>query len=127
MERPNVLFVDDDEAVLSLAARILRKAEFPVCTADSAAKALAILSTRNIGIMIYDLSVGGQAGAFNFLSSVHQSQPSLSIMLITGYASPETVEEAQRLEIRLLEKPFGSTELLAQMSYLMARRKNTAA
>jgi len=127
MDRPSVLFVDDDEAVLSVAARILRKADFPVCTADSAATALALLNTRKIGIMIYDLSVGGEEGAFDFLSSVHRSQPSLSILLITGYASPETVKEAERLEIRLLEKPFGSTELLAQMSYLMAHRKNTAA
>ncbi len=127
MDRPCVLIVDDDEAVVSVVCRILGKAGFQVCTAVSSAEALKVLNTRKVKILIYDLGVSGERGAFDFLASIHSAQPAVSILLITGFATQETFEEASRLGIRLMEKPFGATELLAQMSFMMARSKHSAA
>jgi DNA-binding NtrC family response regulator len=74
-----------------------------------------MINEGTFGALIYDLSVTAERGPFQFLASCLNDQPSLSILLITGFADHETRRQAANLKIRLLEKPFGATDLLVQL------------
>jgi DNA-binding NtrC family response regulator len=112
---PSVLVVDDDDAVSTVLKEILRAAGFAVSATSLSNEATAMIKTGQFGVLIYDLSVSAEQGPFQFLASCLNRQPSLSILLITGFADHETRRQAANLKIRLLEKPFGATDLLVQL------------
>jgi ActR/RegA family two-component response regulator len=45
--------------------------------------------------------------------------PRLAILLVTGFANDETKTQAAKLGVRLLEKPFGASDLLFELSPLI--------
>jgi DNA-binding NtrC family response regulator len=131
---PSVLVVDDDEAVATVLQDILLISGYPVSVTSSSSVALAVITKGTFDVLIYDLSVNGKQGCFQFLASCLKNRPGLAILLITGFADEETRRQAANLEIRLLEKPFLATDLLAQLSavvseaglFLGTARRNTA-
>ena len=127
MSHSEILLVDDDQSVLTVVSRILRKSGHRVTTALSLAKALAILQQQTFNVVIYDLSVGAGQTLDNVLAQLRAAQPKLPVLLITGYAGPETEGDVERLGIELLEKPFEGDELVARVSELVRRSKHSAA
>jgi DNA-binding NtrC family response regulator len=122
-----VLLVDDDNAVVAVVTRILKKSGFRVTTANSLPKARSILSQRNFTVLIYDLSVGAGRRLGEVIDELRAAQPKLPVLLITGYAGPDTESEVERLRIELLEKPFEADELVARLTELIKRSKHSAA
>jgi ActR/RegA family two-component response regulator len=45
--------------------------------------------------------------------------PRLAVLLVTGFANDETKTQAAKLGVRLLEKPFGASDLLFELSSLI--------
>jgi DNA-binding NtrC family response regulator len=131
---PSVLVVDDDEAAATVLQDILLISGYPVSVTSSSIVALALITKGTFDVLIYDLSVNGKRGCFQFLASCLKYRPGLAILLITGFADEETRRQAANLEICLLEKPFLATDLLAQVSALVSEadlspgtaRRNTA-
>jgi DNA-binding response OmpR family regulator len=91
------------------------------------AKALATLQQQTFNVVIYDLSVGAGQTLDDVLAQLRAAQPELPVLLITGYAGPETEGDVERLGIELLEKPFDGDELVARVSELVRRSKHSAA
>jgi DNA-binding response OmpR family regulator len=118
---PSVLVVDDDDAVATVLQDILLMAGYDVSVRSSSSEAISEIGKGTFDVLIYDLSVSGKQGCFQFLASCLKYHSGLAILLITGFADEGTRRQTANLRIRLLEKPFLAAELLAQLSELVSR------
>jgi DNA-binding NtrC family response regulator len=110
-ERPAVLFVDDEPAVLEALGRTLRKEPYEVLTAPSAAKALAILRSRAVDVVVSDQRMPQVSGS-EFLAQVRQQFPDVVRMMLTGEANLDDAVRAINDGLyRFLSKPLGPDEL----------------
>jgi len=80
-----ILFVDDDESVLSAFMRQLRR-RYHIHVANSAEEALEkLLSTGPYAVVVSDLRMPGMDG-IEFLSEVRKRSPETVRIMLTGYA-----------------------------------------
>jgi excisionase family DNA binding protein len=111
--RQRVLVVDDEEGIRDLLSRTLALAEYDVeTTADGKA---ALESIRNDGykLLIADLRMPGMDG-LTLIREVKQINPTLPIIIITGYSSESSAIEAVNLGVAgYLTKPVGIPQVLA--------------
>ncbi len=109
----NVLFVDDDERVLSMMRRNLG-ARFQVETSADPAQALDVLRSGPVAVVVTDLRMPGMDG-FDFLARVEEVSPLTVRIMLTGHADLDAaitgVNEGRLF--RFLTKPC-STETLVK-------------
>ena len=110
----NILVVDDEEIVLTSCERILKPEGYEVKTSNSAQKALEMLGANgSFDVVITDIKMPGMDG-IEFMRALREKDPDISVVLITGYPSQESIKEALALRIvDYLPKPF-SPALLAE-------------
>ena len=87
-----VLVVDDEPAVLSSLADILRK-EFRVTVTDDPDDAIQFLETSDVALLLTDERMPGTTGA-KLLERCRRVSPTTTRILITGYSDLEAVVEA---------------------------------
>lgn len=83
-DRPRLLVVDDEPAVVESLAAILRR-QFRVSTATSGAAGLESLGGEPFAVVLSDMRMPGMDGAV-FLARVRQRAPDTTRVLLTGYA-----------------------------------------
>jgi PAS domain S-box-containing protein len=117
-----VLVVEDEEAVRTLACRVLRAKGYRVIEAASADLAVAILggSTEPIDLLLTDVVMPGMSGPTLAQRLVAQ-HPSLRVLYMSGYAE-EAIERQGALPAggELLEKPFTADQLARRVRAAMA-------
>ena len=114
-EQPKILVVDDEQVILDSARRILTAEGFPVLTANDAESALQILKTDPQDIAICDLMLPGLSG-FEFLEAAQQHDPSLVVIITTGYSTVDNgVDSLRKGAFDFLPKPFAFEELVSQV------------
>jgi CheY-like chemotaxis protein len=104
---PRILLVDDEELLLRSLERGLR-CDFDVTTATSAAHAEALLTGRNhYDIVVTDLAMPG-IGGMEFLQKVAPDHPDTRFIILSGWISDETREQANELGYvySVLDKPI---------------------
>lgn len=111
-ERPRILLVDDEPALLEGLERHLRK-HFEVFTSTSAAHALDLIAFKGpFAVVVSDMRMPHVSGAV-FLSRVREIAPDTVRMLLTGHADSESamaaVNEGQIF--RFLTKPCPSFQM----------------
>ena len=79
-----VLFVDDEERIVSLLRTIFRQS-YEVHTATSGAQALEIIASTHIHVIVSDQRMPGMLG-IDLLSRVRQLSPNTMRVLLTGYS-----------------------------------------
>jgi len=114
-EQPKILVIDDEQVILDSARRILKAGGFPVLTANDAESALQILKTDPQDIAICDLMLPGLSG-FEFLEAAQQHDPSLVVIITTGYSTVDNgVDALKKGAFDFLPKPFSFEELVSQV------------
>jgi len=104
--RPRVLVVDDEEVVRSLLASLLEPDGLEVVGAESGTEGLRRVREAHFDLVITDKNLPGATG-LEIARAVREKNPECPVMLITGYASLETAQEALSLgAVDYLEKPF---------------------
>lgn len=106
MAHLRVLVADDDPAMRALWTRLLEEelgAE--VVTAGDGAAAITLLCEDGFDLLVTDLRMPRVSG-MDVLRYARARWPHLPAFLVTGEASPFTVEEARRLGVDVLAKPF---------------------
>ena len=93
MKDKTVLFVDDEISILSTLKRLLRNEEYQLLTASSAEEGLELLNTEKVDIVISDMRMPNFDGA-EFLEQVKFKYPSISRMIMSGFADLESVVKA---------------------------------
>ncbi|HKU60063.1 MAG TPA: PAS domain S-box protein [Gemmatimonadales bacterium] len=117
-----VLVVEDEEAVRTLASRVLRGKGYRVLEASSADLALALLagSTEPIDLLLTDVVMPGLSGPALAQRLILQ-HPALRVLYMSGYAE-EAIERQGSLPAggELLEKPFTADQLARRVRAAIA-------
>lgn len=109
---PRRLLVIDDEAIVGKRLRqVFGKLGFTVAVFENAVPALEAFTQEPYDIVVTDLKMEGIDG-IEVLDRVRQLHPATRIIIITGYAQPETSEEAFRRGVfDFIPKPFRLEQL----------------
>lgn len=91
-----VLVVDDEAGVRELLVRLLEKRQVPVKACANGEEALALLATERFGCLLTDKNLPGLSGV-DLIRKVRAQQPFCDCLLMTGYASIDSVLESLRL------------------------------
>jgi signal transduction histidine kinase len=114
-----VLLVDDDPAVRTTAAEVLRDLGYAVREAGGGAAALDLLRRDSqIEVLLTDVVMPGMNGA-ELARLALDVRPRLTILFMSGYAEPEEITGAL-LRHRLVRKPFLPTDLARQIEAALA-------
>jgi CheY-like chemotaxis protein len=120
-----VLAVDDDAAVRSTTADILKDLGYSVLQADSGEAALELLEEEGmIDVLLTDVVMTGMSGP-ELVRRARQSQPRLPVVFISGYADPAGTTPEGLLQ-PLVRKPFRPAELRRQIEAALAGSPATA-
>ena len=102
-----VLYIDDDEALMFLATRVMERRDFRIAGYSSAVDALAYFSehAHEVDVVVTDISMTGMSGA-EVSQRIRSIRPDIPIIMATGCVRSEDREIAQRLGVnQLVEKP----------------------
>jgi len=107
-----ILFVDDESEVLDSLRDALRARRdvWSMAFANSGAAALAELESEPADVVVTDMQMPGMDGA-TLLARVRDITPETIRIILTGYASAESVGRAANTAHRLLAKPCDIAEL----------------
>ena len=108
-----VLVVDDEPLVRWSCAETLADNGFQAIEVDNGAAAVFALAKPNGGadIVLLDLMLPDFCD-LSLLAVMHRLAPTVPIIVMTAYATPEIVERARRLgAYRVINKPFEMDEL----------------
>ena len=113
--RPTLLIVDDEEQILSALKRALRREDYEIVVAETAAAALRILDEGPVDAILSDQKMPGMSGV-QLLTQAAQRRPHAVRMLITGWTEEIPVEQLQEVGIcALVTKPWDDAKLKATL------------
>lgn len=108
-----VHIVEDDEAVRDSLAFLLRSADIPADTYESAAAFLERFPEANVGCIVTDIRMPEISG-IELLKQVKEIDPGIPVIVITGHGDVPLAVEAMKLgAVDFFEKPFDDDTLIA--------------
>jgi PAS domain S-box-containing protein len=128
-EGSTVLIVDDEPALLLLAANVLERAGLRTLRAADGAEALATLADRGsaIDLLLLDLTMPGMNGA-TVLRRARQLRPELPVVLTSGYAESDIRREFATEDLDgFVQKPFLPSNLLSTTLGVLGNGSGTEA
>lgn len=109
-----VLIVDDDEVIRTSLTQVLEERGFSVTLATNGKEGLEIIESagNRIHIVICDI-VMPKLDGLGFLEKVHEYNPSVEVIMVTGNSTLERcVEALEKGACGYLCKPFGIKEII---------------
>lgn len=113
-----ILVVEDDDGVRRFIVECLEMLGCEVSQAGNGSEALDRLASARPNLMIVDFAMPGMNGA-ELTTKVRERLPDLPIILATGYADMDAVDEVVAAD-RVLRKPFHIDELAAAVRAALA-------
>ncbi|MGQ9496439.1 MAG: response regulator [Thermoanaerobaculaceae bacterium] len=116
LQKVRVLVVDDDPQVLKSLADVLTSLGLETAQADGGEQALTLLEKERFDVVILDLLMPGLSG-FEVLTKLKERRPHQPVILSSGYAPDQRVQEAlQHPRTSYLRKPYSLQELQATLA-----------
>lgn len=109
-----VLVVEDETALRVVTERILLRAGYTVLTAADGVEALRVAGSHpdRIDWLLTDVIMPGMLGK-DIAEAIVAARPDTRVLFMSGYAQPVlTTHGTLAADVRLLEKPFTSAELV---------------
>lgn len=101
-----VLIVDDEPVVCQSFQRVLSDAGYDVHAETSGKKALATFGDKPFDVVLTDLRLPDING-LEITRHVRKARPEVPVMIVTGYGSTESEQEAEKLGVfKYLHKPI---------------------
>jgi PAS domain S-box-containing protein len=114
-----ILLVDDDSAVRSVTATLVRTFGHEVIESASGAAALDVLARdRQFDLLIVDLAMPNMHGG-QFAASAERLTPGVPTLFVTGYT--EGHRGCEMTEGHVLKKPFRQAELAKKLRHMLRR------
>lgn len=111
-----ILLVDDEENIRITMSRFLTSRSYEVKSVASGPEALAVLNTWTPDLMMTDLRMDGMTG-LELIERVRKSNPDITLMVMTAYASVETAVTAMKLgAFDYITKPFTPDQIAHRIS-----------
>src|SRR5271165_3865392 len=102
----DVVVIDDDSVMRMSCRKILSKIGLHVEVFDNGALGLEGVARLKPGVLVVDLKMPGISG-LEVIKRVHESDPNVVVIVITGYATIDTAVEAMQAgAYDFLPKPF---------------------
>jgi two-component system, cell cycle sensor histidine kinase and response regulator CckA len=119
----HVMYVDDDQALVFLVARVLTRKGFTVTTFTDPHAALAALRAKphDFALVVTDYNMPGFSG-LDLLRAAKEVRPDLPVALASGYVTPEIEQRAlQGGANALIYKPNDVNELCETVQRLITQ------
>lgn len=122
-EQEAILVIDDDHAIRISCRKTLEKVGFRVEAFEDGARGLEALAGLKPGLIVVDLKMPGISG-LEVVRRVHEIDPEVILVVITGYATIDTAVEAMKCgAYDFLPKPFSPDELRLIVRRGLERRR----
>jgi signal transduction histidine kinase/ActR/RegA family two-component response regulator len=110
-----ILLVEDEPALLAVAARSLRRRGYNVICAGNAAQALELWPEHEpvIDLLLTDMRMPGGMNGLALAERLLDAKPSLKVIVMSGYNTEMPVSAGRRFEFSYLGKPFELAALTA--------------
>src|SRR5438128_1052875 len=100
-----IMIVDDEPQVAEVLATSLRRQGHSTTVVHSGREALDRLKSVAFDALFLDVSMPGMNG-LDVLAEVRRRRPSLPVVVITGHATPDEVEQVKKMgAVDVIEKP----------------------
>jgi DNA-binding NtrC family response regulator len=117
-----ILIVDDEPQVAEILAKSLAREGHDATVAHSGEEALRLLGPAEPDALFLDVSMPGMNG-LDVLAEVKRRRPTLPVVVITGHATEDEVDEVKRLgAVDVIEKPAPLTHYQGAIRRLDVRR-----
>lgn len=121
-EQRTILVVDDDEALLTVASRVLRLYGFEVLSASNCEEALALSRSlpKPVDLLLTDVMMPGMNGC-QLAQLLTQAHPETRVLYTSGYPSDvvSTVPQLMGGAPQFIEKPFAASELARRVQEVL--------
>ena len=112
-----VMFVDDEDAMTDMSTRLLVRMGYQVTSFTRPEEAIAVFmeGPHHFDVVVTDLNMPRLSG-LDVARTVHATQPSMPIILVSGFLSGEAIPPSEESGIReTLSKPFTARQLSAAL------------
>jgi DNA-binding NtrC family response regulator len=116
-----ILVVDDEASVLLTYRLILEQQGYAVVACSTSREAIDAVEAQRFDVVLCDYSLEEQHTGFEVISAARKRDPETPAALLTGYATQETADEAERQNIGIMFKPIEIEEFLATTSNMLRR------
>lgn len=107
-----ILLVDDEPSILSVLSVLLKAEGYEVLPCDGGEKAVELIKNTPFDLMLSDIRMTPIDG-MQLLKLAVEHQPSMAVLMLTGYGTVETAVESLKLgAFDYITKPFKLDELL---------------
>ena len=119
-----LLLVDDEAAIRSALARMLRADGYRILSAASGQEGLDLLAVNRIQVIIADQRMPGMSGT-EFLSRVKELHPETVRIILSGYTDLAVVTDAvnRGSVYKFLTKPWDDADLRRQVREAFRRHR----
>lgn len=115
-----IMIVDDEVYVAKMLAESVSLQGHEVIVAGSGQEGLFLLGQGPVDAVFLDIVMPRVSG-IEVLRRIRETQPALPVIVITGNASANEINEARRLGVTdVIEKPFGLRNLTEALETLGA-------
>ena len=117
-----VLLAADDEGLRQFMNRVLERNGYRVIEADSAERALELMTGRTDGIdlLVSDVIMGPVTGP-ELAAALQHANPALRVLMTSGSADATVIKDLSAGSAAFLAKPFKPSELIDQVHELLSR------
>ncbi len=120
-----VLIIDDESAIRESLQTLLELEAYDVESAASGEEGLARLGGRPFDLVLLDLALPDRNG-MDLLLEIRNSDPDLSIIMITAYGTVENAVRAMQAgAANFIQKPWDNEKLLADVRAAVSHRRTT--
>lgn len=117
--KKSLLIAEDDEAVRDLLRTVFQRPDLTVHLAGDGTEAIRILEQNPLDVILTDLKMPGADG-LAVLARARKVQPSVEVILMTGYATVETAVKAMKMgAFHYVTKPFDTEEVIQLVDRLL--------
>ncbi len=124
--KETILLVEDEPAIIRLAAAMLAKNGYTVLTADNPIEALKIAKDcgREIHLLVTDV-VMPEMNGLDLANSLLLNHPNLKLLYMSGYTA-DVIANHGILDsgIDLIQKPFSMKELTSKVREILDRQES---
>ena len=124
----HILYVDDEEALVFLATRLLERRGYQVSGFTNAVTALNQFreNPRDFDAVVTDLSMPGMSG-FEFTEGIHQIRADIPVLLTSGYLQADDQQKAESLGIcETIQKPATADKLAGALERIFSEQAERA-
>lgn len=114
-----LLIIEDDAAFARTLSRSFERRGYRVLLADSLEQAEAVVREHTPRYAVVDLKLNGGSSGLACVQMLHQHDPDMLIVVLTGYASINTAVEAIKLgACQYLAKPSNTDDIEAAFGHV---------